>query len=86
MEGSRVGKRENVVSISLNTNDALFSEIADSNISTVPQLLKEKCREIEGNLHPHLITQRSAKIAPSAVTAALVRSPPTPARSERFRN
>lgn len=48
MEGSRIGKRENVVSISLNTNDALFSEIADSNISTVPQLLKEKCREIEG--------------------------------------
>ena len=55
MEGSRIGKRENVVSIALNTNDALFSEIADSNISTVPQLLKEKCREIEGNLHLHLI-------------------------------
>ena len=43
------------MSISLNTNDALFSEIADSNISTVPQLLKEKCREIEGtsSFHHH---------------------------------
>lgn len=55
LEGSRIGKKENVVSISLNTNDALFSEIADSNISTVPQLLKEKCREIEGtsSFHHH---------------------------------
>ena len=55
MEGSRIGTKESVVSVSLNTNDALFAEIADSNISTVPSLLKEKCREVEGTWHvdPH---------------------------------
>ena len=48
MDGGLIGKREGVpVTISLNSNDALFAEIANSNVSVIPQLLKEKLSEIE---------------------------------------
>ena len=48
MDGGLIGKREGVrVTISLNSNDALLAEIANSNVSVISQLLKEKLSEIE---------------------------------------
>lgn len=49
IQGTIVGKKEtNIVSVPLNSNDTLFSEIANYNISVVPRYLKEKSNEIQG--------------------------------------
>ena len=48
LEGEKIGRKENVpVSIQLSSNDQLFAEIADYNISMVPRYLKEKSHEIQ---------------------------------------
>ena len=48
LEGSKIGKKENtIIPIQLNTNDQLFTEIADMNISVIPRYLREKSLEIQ---------------------------------------
>ena len=51
LDGGSIGKKEGtVLNIPLNTNDSLFAELADQNISTVPKFLKEKSLEIQSRL------------------------------------
>lgn len=51
IRGNLIGKKEDkLVSIPLNTNDSLFSEIADMNISVLPRYLKEKSNEVQGTV------------------------------------
>ena len=45
VEGDKIGRKDN--SLQLNSNDQLFAEIADYNISMVPRYLKEKSHEIQ---------------------------------------
>ncbi|KNB43438.1 vacuolar protein-sorting-associated protein [Blastocystis sp. subtype 4] len=48
VEGDKIGRKDNSpVSVQLNSNDQLFAEIADYNISMVPRYLKEKSHEIQ---------------------------------------
>ena len=48
LEGSKIGKKENtIVPIQLSTNDQLFTEIADTNISVIPRYLRDKSLEIQ---------------------------------------
>ena len=48
LEGSKIGKKENtIIPIQLSTNDQLFTEIADMNISVIPRYLREKSLEIQ---------------------------------------
>lgn len=61
LEGSKIGKKENtIIPIQLSTNDQLFTEIADFNISMVPRYLKEKSLEIQCRVFNHLLMLFSA--------------------------
>lgn len=44
-----MGKKEGTsVSVPMNSNDMVFSEIADYNISVIPSYLKKKSLEVQG--------------------------------------
>ena len=46
-----MGKKDNMMTtIPLNSNDSLFAEIANYNISVLPRYLKEKSNEIQGRI------------------------------------